>query len=140
MRGLPAGRCRVERIEQDELLFDAFDVELRPDAATERTVATSLGRHCELILGDPEAIPEGIPLEFVVHRADGVVVYSQAVQRKRSRLLPIDSELGDPLPCTLPIVMLRAELRGPAGISHALDFVLRIEQESPIRIVVPQRR
>jgi RNA polymerase sigma-70 factor, ECF subfamily len=140
MRGLPAGRCRVVRIEQDELLFEAFDVELRPEAATECTVATSLGRHCELVLGDPDAIPEGIPLEFVVHRADGVVLSSQNVQRKGARLLPQDIGLGDPFRCTLPLEALRAELCGPAGISHALEFAVRVEQESPIRLVVPQRR
>lgn len=140
MRGLPAGRCRVVRIEQDELLFEAFDVELRPDAATECTVATSLGRHCELVLGDPDAIPEGIPLEFVVHRADGFVVWSQSVQRRGSRLLPQDIGLGDPFHGTLPLAPLRAELRGPNGISHALAFPVRVDQESPVRLVVPQRR
>jgi Carboxypeptidase regulatory-like domain len=140
MRGLPAGRCRVERIEQDELLFDAFDVDLRPEAATERTVATSIGRHCELVLGDADAIPEGVPLEFVVHRADGVVLWSCTLQRQGSRLLPENRGLGDPFPCTLPLDALHAELRGPAGISHSLEFVVLVERESPIRIVVPQRR
>ena len=140
MRGLPAGRCRVERIGQDELLFEAFDVDLRPDAATACTVATSLGRHCDLVLGDPEAIPEGVPLEFVVQRADGVVLWSQNVQRKGARLLPQKVGLGNPFRCTLPLAALRAELRGPTGISHALAFTVRVEQESPVRFVVPKQR
>ncbi|MCU0863932.1 MAG: hypothetical protein MUC36_09080 [Planctomycetes bacterium] len=140
MRGLPAGRCRVERVGQDELLFEAFDVELRPEAATECTVTTSLGRHCHLVLGDPEAIPEDVPLEFLVLRADGVVLWSQNVQRKGARLLPQKVGLGDPFRCTLPLEALRAELRGPAGISHGLEFAVRVEQESPVRLVVPQRR
>ena len=140
MRGLPAGRCRVERIGQDELLHEAFDVDLRPEAATACTVATSLGRHCDLVLGDPEAIPDGVPLEFVVHRADGVVLWSQNVQRKGARLLPLKVRLDNPFRCTLPLAALRAELRGPAGISHALAFTVRVEQESPVRFVVPKQR
>lgn len=138
-RGLSAGRWRVAPIEQDELLFESFEVELRAEAPREHTVPTAVGRRCQLVLGDPAAIPDRQPLAFEVRRADGLVVWSCSLQRQGARLLPLDRDLDAPFACTLPLDTLRAELRGPAGISHAVEFVVRPEQESPLRVVVPRR-